>query len=333
MKAAWYSQNGKAREVLTVGEWPTPSPGEGEVLVRLHTSGVNPSDVKSRLGRAPAFDRIIPHSDGAGVIEAVGSGVDPARVGQRVWIWNGQWQRAMGTCAQYIALPTQQAVLLPDHISFEAGACLGIPALTAWQAVEHAGDIHGKTVLVIGAGNAVGAYCVQMAKRKGARVIGTVGSDEKAQLAQALGADFTVNYKQADCVAEIVKLTTQDGDDAGGVDVIIDMDFSTVNRFVVGGALKDHGLIVCYGSNDMANPVFDFRPWLFQTVTLKLFLVYTLTEQERHAALDGLSELLKANVLRHDIGQRFTLDEVSTAHETVEQGRTIGNVVIDLVSD
>lgn len=325
MKAAWYSHNGKARDVLTIGDWPTPEPAAGEVLVRLHTSGVNPSDVKSRAGRPPAFERIIPHSDGAGVIEAVGTNVDPGRIGERVWIWNGQWQRAMGTCAQYIAVPAGQAVLLPDHVSFEAGACLGIPALTAWQAVEHAGDINGKTVLVVGAANAVGAYCVQMAKRKGARVVGTVGSKEKAQLAKVLGADHTVDYKAADCVQQIVAIVG-----TAGVDVIIDMDFSTVNRFVAGGVLKDHGLIVCYGSNDMVNPTFDFRPWLFQSVTLKLFLVYTLTARERQAALQGLNQLLTEDALRHDIGARFKIEETAIAHETVEQGRTIGNVIIEL---
>lgn len=325
MKAAWYSSNGKASEVLTVGDWPTPEPGPSEVLVRLHTSGVNPSDVKSRAGRPLAFERIIPHSDGAGVIEAVGAGVDPGRIGQRVWTWNGQWQRAMGTCAEFIALPAEQAVLLPDAISFEAGACLGIPALTAWQAVEQAGEISGKTVLVIGAANAVGAYCVQMAKRKGAQVIGTVGSDERAELARALGADHTVNYKQGDCAARIKDIVG-----AGGVDVIIDMDFSTVDQFVTGGVLKDHGVIVCYGSNDMTKVGFEFKTWLYNSVTLKLFLVYTLTASERRAALEGLTELLQQNALRHDIGARFTIEEAAIAHETVEQGRTIGNVIIEL---
>ncbi|MCD8565064.1 MAG: NADPH:quinone reductase [Burkholderiaceae bacterium] len=325
MKAAWYSKNGKASEVLTVGNWPTPQPGPGEVLVRLHTSGVNPSDVKSRAGRPLAFERIIPHSDGAGVISAAGADVDPGRVGERVWVWNGAWQRAMGTCGEFIALPAEQAVLMPDHISFEAGACLGIPALTAWQAVEHAGDISGKNVLVVGASNAVGNYCVQMAKRKGAQVIGTVGSPEKAELAKARGADHTVNYKHDDCVAQIVDATGP-----SGIDVIIDMDFSSVDRFVTGGALKRHGTIVCYGSNDMTRVTFDFKTWLYNSVTLKLFLVYDLTPNERIKAVSGLTELLRQDALRHDIGARFTIDEVAIAHETVEQGRTIGNVVIEL---
>ncbi len=327
MKAAWYSQNGKASEVLTVGDWPTPQPGPGEVLVQLHASGVNPSDVKSRAGRPLPFDRIIPHSDGAGVITSVGAGVDSAHVGERVWIWNGQWQRQMGTCAEFIALPAAQAVHLPGHVSFEAGACLGIPALTAWQAVEHAGDIKGKTVLVIGSANAVGAYCVQMAKRKGARVVGTVGGVEKAERSKALGADDTVNYKEPNCVEQIVDLVGP-----GGVDVVIDMDFSNVDQFVTGGALKPYGTIVCYGSNDMSRVTFDFKVWLYNSVTLKLFLVYDLTDTERHRAIEGLSELVRLNALRHDIGVRFGLDDVALAHQTVEQGQSLGNVVIDLVA-
>mgnify|MGYP001025390843 FL=1 len=325
MQAISYSKNGKAHDVLTLGEWDTPSPGPGEVRVQLHTSGVNPSDVKSRAGRPPAFERIIPHSDGAGVIDAIGPGVDPGRVGERVWIWNGQWQRAMGTCAQYIALPAEQAVLLPEHVSFEAGACLGIPALTAWQAIEHAGDIDGKTVLIVGAANAVGAYCVQMAKRKGARVIGTVGSDAKAQMAQALGADHTINYKQADHVQQVVELVGVDG-----IDAIIDMDFASVSPFVSANALKSHGTIVCYGSNDMTQVTFDFKSWLYKSVTLKLFLVYDLTQTERTAALEGLSALLNADALQHHIGARYKLSETAIAHEAVEQGSVLGNVVIEL---
>jgi NADPH2:quinone reductase len=326
MQAISYRDNGAAHEVLTLDEWDTPVPGPGEVRVQIHTSGVNPSDVKSRAGRPPAFDRIIPHSDGAGVIDAVGPDVDPGRVGERVWIWNGQWQRAMGTCAPYIALPAEQAVLLPDHVSFEVGACLGIPALTAWQAIEHAGDISGKTVLVIGAANAVGAYGVQLAKRKGARVIGTVGSHAKAELASALGADEIINYKQADPVKQVADLVG-----VNGVDVIIDMDFASVSPFVSGDVLKPHGLIVCYGSNDMTRATFDFKSWLYKSVTLKLFLVYDLTDSERAQAIEGLSALLHANALQHHIGARFSLSDTAHAHAAVEQGRILGNVVVELV--
>jgi NADPH:quinone reductase len=173
MKAAWYEKNGEARDVLVVGDMETPKPAAGEVLVRLHTSGVNPSDVKSRKGRPLIAPRIVPHSDGAGTIDAVGDGVDEARIGERVWVWNGQWKRPSGTAAEYIALPQDQAVRLPAGIDFATGACLGIPALTALHAVSLHGDIAGKTLLVTGAAAAVGHYATQMAKLRGARVIGT----------------------------------------------------------------------------------------------------------------------------------------------------------------
>ena len=180
MRSAWYSKNGAAREVLKVGELPTPMPAPGEVRVKLATSGVNPSDVKSRLGRPLGTERIVPHSDGAGVIDMVGDGVSSSRIGERVWIWNGQWQRPMGTAAEYIALPEAQAVRLPVTTDFAAAACLGIPAMTACQAIHLLGDISGKTVLVIGASSAVGHYAAQLAVIGGAEVIGTVGSAEKA---------------------------------------------------------------------------------------------------------------------------------------------------------
>lgn len=329
MQAAWYERNGPAAEVLTVGEWLTPVPSEHEVLVRVHASGVNPSDVKSRAARPLSAPKIIPHSDGAGVIEAVGSGVDPTRIGQRVWLWNGQWQRAMGTCATHIALPSEQAVILPDHLSFEEGACLGIPALTAFEAVrwarQFAGDLSGQTVLVIGAANNVGAYVVQLAKRAGAHVIGTVGSTAKAEVAKSLGADHVIDYKKAN-VAETVKDLTH----GRGVNVIIDMDLSSMDDLVCGGALAPHGAVVCYGSNAMSQVALTFRTWLYLSVTLKLFLVYELTPAQRNEALKGLHEAFEEKTWRHLIGERFTLDQVALAHEAVEKGQSLGNVVVTM---
>ena len=187
MKAAWYRRNGLAQDVLEVGDLPTPQPGPGEVRVKLHTSGVNPSDVKSRLGlrsKVLAFPRIVPHSDGSGVIDAVGEGVSPARVGQRVWLWNAAWGRPHGTACQWLCLPQRQAVPLPDNTSGEAGACLGIPALTALHAVLMDGGVAGKTVLVAGGAGAVGHYALQMASHFGAaQVITTVSNDAKAAIA------------------------------------------------------------------------------------------------------------------------------------------------------
>ena len=327
MKAAWYSQNGEAQDVMVVGELPTPSPQAGEVLVRLATSGVNPSDVKSRRARPVTDPLIVPHSDGAGVIEAVGEGVSAARVGERVWLWNGQWQRPLGTCAEYIALPESQAVALPADTDFAAGACMGIPGLTAVQAVilaeRLAGDLRGQTVLVTGASSAVGHYITQMVTLAGGRVIGTVGSEVKAAHARAAGLQEAIFYK-TESVPERVKALTN----GRGADVIIDMDFSTTARWAAEGALAPHCQVVCYGSNALEVPL-PFRPWLYQSMGVKFFLVYDLTPADRRVAVQRLSDMLVANQLQHSIGARFTLNQVAQAHRTVEAGQTVGNVVID----
>ena len=329
MQAAWYERNGPAKDVLKVGDWPTPTAGAGEVLVRVHCSGVNPSDVKSRAGRPLIAPAIIAHSDGAGVIEAVGEGVSTSRIGERVWLWNGQWQRPMGTCATHIALPNAQAVTLPAALSFEEGACLGIPALTAYEGIRWAkqllGSLAKRTVLITGAANNVGAYAVQMAKQEGALVIGTVSGDKKTQLAQSLGADHLIDYKTTDVAQDVKALTN-----GKGVDVIIDMDLSSVDQLVCGGALKPHGAVVCYGSNDMNQVRLTFKTWLYLSVTLKLFLVYDLTPVEREAALAGLTHQLNHGKLKHIVGQRFELSQVAQAHEAVEKGLSVGNVVINL---
>ena len=183
MRAAWYERNGPAREVLSVGEMPAPEPGPGEVRVRVHASGVNPSDWKSRAGtaRPMAFPRVIPHSDGAGVIDRAGPGIPTRRVGERVWIWNAQWKRPFGTAAEFVILPAAMAVRLPEGIGFEEGACLGIPALTAHRAVTSDGPVAGQTVLVSGGAGAVARYAIQIAKLLGAgQVIATVSSAAKA---------------------------------------------------------------------------------------------------------------------------------------------------------
>jgi NADPH2:quinone reductase len=206
MRAAYYEKNGPAAEVLHVGEVETPQPGPGEVRVKLKTSGVNPSDVKTRAGMARkiAFPRVIPQSDGAGVIDMVGEGVARSRVGERVWTWNGAWKRPFGTAAEYIVLPEAQAVRLPDAVSFEAGACLGIPALTAWHAIDIAGAKSGATLLIAGGAGAVSHYAIQFAKARGANVLTTVSSPEKAKVAREAGADVTIDYKTEN-VGERVK--------------------------------------------------------------------------------------------------------------------------------
>ncbi|EKF20586.1 NADPH:quinone reductase [Nitratireductor pacificus] len=324
MKAAWYERNGAARDVLKVGERPVPLPEPGEVRVRLHASGVNPSDVKSRRNRPPGAERIIPHSDGAGVIDAVGGGVDHGRIGQRVWVWNGQWRRPHGTAAEWIALPEAQAVPLPDGIDFATGACLGIPAMTAIHAVALHGDIRGRTLLVIGAGSAVGHYAVQIAKMRGARVISTA-SPARAAHARAAGADFVIDYKAKDVAATVKGLTG-----GKGADGLIDMDFYATAAIVSNGALAAHGKAVCYGSSLAGDVPVSFPTMLASSLTLQMFLVYELQPAEREAALNGLSEMLAKNSLKHLIGARYGLDEIVKAHEAVEKGEVVGNVVVEM---
>jgi NADPH2:quinone reductase len=325
MRAAWYLKNGEARDVLTVGELPTPVAGPGEVRVKLVTSGINPSDVKSRRARPLTDPLVVPHSDGAGVIDQVGAGVAASRVGERVWTWNAQWQRPMGTASEYVVLPAAQAVQLLDSTDFNAGACFGIPALTAVQAVRLTGDVAGKTVLVTGASSAVGHYITQLVTLAGGRVIGTVGSPEKALHAKEAGASEVIFYK-TEPVAERIKALTG----GRGVDHIIDMDFSTTAALLPAGALAAHGSVVCYGSNVPTDVSVNFRTLLFNSIALKFFLVYDLLPADRLAAVQQLTDLLAANQLKHSIGRVFALDDIAAAHEVVEAGKDIGNVVLTL---
>lgn len=324
MRAAWYLKNGEAKDVMLLGDLPKPQAAAGEVLVRLATSGVNPSDVKSRRAR-PLTEMIVPHSDGAGVIEAVGAGVPGSRIGERVWIWNGQWGRAMGTAAEYIALPSAQAVLLPEPVDFAAGACFGIPALTALQAVHLAGELKDQQVLVTGASSAVGHYVTQLVTLAGGQVIGTVGSPAKARHAQAAGMKEAIFYK-TESVADRVKGLT-----AGrGVPVIIDMDFASTGKLLTEGALAPHGRVICFGSN-APDITLNFRALLFPSLSLKFFLVYDLTPADRQTAQARLNELLQTQQLQHAISRRFALADIVAAHEAVEAGQDIGNVVVDLI--
>jgi len=305
--------------VLRVGEVETPNPGAGEVRVRVRTSGVNPSDVKSRGLRKLLFPRVIPHSDGAGEIEAVGAGVPASRVGERVWLWNGQWQRASGTAAEFIVLPAVQAVPLPARVSFEAGACLGIPALTAYRAVELALQQDVKTLFVSGGAGSVSQYVIQFAKARGATVITTISSQNKAKVAREAGADHCIDYQREDVGQRVAEITAK-----RGVDSIIEMDLSA-NAKLIPSVLRPKGSVIVYGTAPEATiPAFFC---LSNSVLLQFFLVYQLEAAERERAVAGITQALQAGKLVNRIGPTFPLADVAAAHEAVERG-TIGNVIV-----
>jgi len=325
MRAAIYERTGSAGEVLQLVEIERPEPKAGEVRIKLEWSGVNPSDVKSRAGsrsKLLPFPRITPHSDGAGVIDAVGENVPKARLGERVWTWNAAWGRPNGTAAEYVTLPSAQAVRLPDNVGTDVGACLGIPALTAFHAVEVDGGVRDKTVLIAGGAGAVGYYAIQFARLLGAaNIISTVSSAEKAVLATHAGADVCINYRSENVDARIGEIIG-----GHGVDRIVEVNFGA-NIAIDLKALKPDGHIVVYGS-DAAEFTLPFVPLIVKNVCLRFFIVYNLDSDTRARAIAKLTSLLESNQLRHNISHRVPLDRIAHAHELVEFGRSVGNVVV-----
>lgn len=327
MQAITYATFGPARDVLDLQQIPTPEPSAGEVRIRLALSGVNPSDVKARAGSRPgvtkpAFPTIIPHSDGAGVIEAVGALVDPSRIGQRVWIWNGQWQRPFGTAASHICLPEAQAVPLPDDISFETGASLGIPGMTAAHALFGGPDICDQSILIHGGGGTVGLLAVQMAAGSAARVIATC-SPRDFDRVRAAGADVVLNYADPDLAAAILN-----ANDGKTVPTIVDPEFG-VNVACNAEVISPNGRIAAYGSaKDMA-PTLPFGPLLFKAANIDVVLIYLLYHQERQRAIHALNVALKTGVLTCPVAQVFDLADTAAAHEAVEAGARNGAILID----
>jgi NADPH2:quinone reductase len=326
VQAAFYCRQGPAKEVMQYGERPLPEPAAGEVRVRLRASGANPSDWKVRKGgpgRSLMAPLIIPHSDGAGDIDAVGEGVPASRIGERVWIWNGQWKRPFGTAAQYIALPSFQAVALPAHLGYPEGACLGIPALTAMHAVRIAHAQRGMNILVVGGAGAVAHYAIQMAKARGATVLTTVSNPAKEEHARDAGADHVINYRTEDVGSRVKAITG-----GAGVDVVIEMDFSG-NAAAYPQILKPRSDVIVYGMSKSEATLPSL--WLMQnSITLRFFLIYEITQEQREAALGELTGLLGEAKLKHSIGLRLPLREAASAHDRIEQGSVVGNVVLDI---
>ena len=324
MKAAWYEKTGDAADVLKVGELPDPSPGSNEVLISVKTSGINPSDVKTRAGARGdlQFSRIVPHSDGAGMIVDVGKNVDSNRIGERVWIWNAAYGRPNGTCAELISLPENQAVAMSDHVSFEAAACLGIPASTAYYGIFAEGSVQNKTLMITGGAGAVGFYGIQLAKWAGAKVISTVSSKEKFKIAEDAGADLILNYKKDNVVDSVLEFTK-----GNGVDRVLEVEFGG-NIHINPKIINTNGTIAAYASMGNIEPTLPFYDFMFKGIKINTFLIYSICQKDRKILIEGMTKALNENALKHMIGSSFSLDDVVDAHEEVESNKNVGNVIV-----
>ncbi|NDZ17608.1 zinc-binding dehydrogenase [Variovorax sp. WS11] len=330
MKAVWYENVGPARTVLQYGERPMPTPGPGEVLVRLRASGVNPSDVKARAGlrggkSSMAYPQIIPHSDGAGIIEELGGPSSRFTPGDRVWVANAQWRRARGTAAEFLVIDESLAFSLPDSVPFDVGAALGIPALTACHAVAGYRPVEGKVVLVSGGGGTVGSLAVQFARQSGAFVVASGSLTDRERILR-LGAHAFVDYKSAHLVEEVLRAT-----DGRSLDHVVEVEFGD-NIQAVADLLSERSTVVAYGSAKTQKPELPFYTLMFKGVRLELLLVYLLTNQERGAAADRINQLLSTGALDVAVSTVIPLKECARAHEIVESGNRSGAVIVQ-VSD
>jgi NADPH2:quinone reductase len=324
MKAAWYEHQGPARDVLVVGEMDTPMPGAGEVRIRLAASGINPGDVKKRedaFSVGMPYTRVVPHSDGAGIVDAAGNGVPDSWIGRRVWCYGAQTYRPFGTAAEYVVVPVHQAVPLPAVASFGQGACLGIPGITAYRAVQVAGDLSGRTVLVQGGSGAVGACAVQLAHRAGARVIATARSQRGLDIAAENGADHLLFMD--DMLSSSVRALAPEG-----VDHIVEVAFGE-NIALDQELLALGGSIAAYATHD-AMPTIPFWELLFKNVSIHLVGSDDVPANIKQDAAHALNTALESGWTGLRIAERFSLDQIAIAHERIEHGATGGRIVLTL---
>ena len=325
MRAAWFENFGLARDVLIVGQQPTPAVEPGQVLIRIMCSGVNPSDVKKRAGSFPNLlddGLVIPHSDAAGVVEAVGSGVDQARVGERVWVYQAQYARRFGAAADFVAIDAARAVPLPDNTSFEIGACLGIPAMTAHRCVFADGPVEGQTVLVTGGAGRVGHYAIQWAKQGGAKVIATAcGEDDQASCIEA-GADSTVCHRDENWSGAVL-----DANGGNGVDRVVDVEFGR-NLPEVLKMVKTGATIATYSSTQVTEPSLPFLQMMYQDLTVRFVIVYAMPEAAKQHAIADITTKLAAAELQHRVAHVVPFPEIAHAHELIESGGFRGCVVL-----
>jgi NADPH:quinone reductase len=323
LKAAVYRSHGSARDVLRIEDAADPHPGPGEVRVRIHVSGVNPTDWKARRsgGRPLQAGFQVPNQDGAGEIDEVGEGVEPARLGERVWVYNAAYRRPWGTAAQFTVVPAGQTVRLPDHVGYEVGASLGIPAMTAHRALFADGRIAGEWVLVAGGAGAVGYHAIALALRAEADVISTVSSESKAGLARRAGAQHVFNYREAGTPDAIRQLAPD------GVSRIVEVAPVANSQFDE-KVLADNGTIATYAS--------DVREWtiapaslMSRNTTLRFILVYEMPEQAKADAVRDITAALEAKGLPAMDFVRFPLEEIASAHDAVEGG-AVGKVVLQV---
>ncbi len=326
MRAAWYQQQGPAAEVLVIGDMPDPEPGVGEVRIRVAASGINHGDVKKRqdaFGVGMPYPRVIPHSDGAGIIDKIGKGVPEARVGERVWCYGAQSYRPFGTAAEYVVVPAAQAIPLPTEVSFEQGACLGIPGVTAHRAVYAAGPVEGRTVLVQGGGGAVGQCAVALARHGGAEVIATVRSERDEAVAQRAGAQEVVRTYglSASEVVEHIRRLAPDG-----VSHVIEVAFHA-NIKIDEELLALGGSIATYATGD-PSPSIPFWPLVFKNISVFFLGSDDFPVEAKTAAARGLNEALEAGWPGFEIGKSFTLQSIAAAHEAVEGRQETGRVIV-----
>lgn len=335
MRAITYTAPG-GPDVLQLTDRPVPEPGPGEVRVRVAFSGVNPTDWKSRSTAQPGPDGQVPNQDGSGTVDAVGQGVDPAILGQRVWIWEAAWQRPWGTAAEYTVVPARHVVLLGADPSFELGAALGIPFLTAHRCLTVAeslpdrlgpGSLTGSTVLVQGGAGAVGNAAIQLARWSDATVIATISSPQKAQLAAAAGADHVVNYKEQDVVAEVRKVAPK------GVDAIVEVS-AAVNAGVDAQVIGMHGAVAMYADDGGAEVTVPVRAQMGPNARWQFVLVYTEPERSKVLGIEDVTTAVADGAIRvgEDAGlplHVFGLAETAQAHQAVQDG-AVGKVLIDV---
>jgi NADPH2:quinone reductase len=324
MLAGWYEQCGPADAVIHTGEMATPVAGAGEVLIRVHASGINPSDYKRRANvKVPIeFPRVVPHSDGAGVVAAIGAGVTGFHVGDRVWMFNAQWARAMGSAAEYIALPASLVRPLPDKVSFVEGACLGIPAMTAYHAIFRDGPVKGQTIYVPAATGRVGAYAIQFAKWGGAKVIASTGSAKNTDIVKGLGAEVVLDRSSDDLKARILKETND-----RGVDRVIDVDFGNQIEFDE-QIMAEGGAIVSYGAAAPGKAAVTLSPRRARNMSIHFIFIYLLNEAQKVSVCDGILHAVAENALQHRIAGTVPLNDLARAHREAETQSGTGHMVV-----